>query len=380
MAKDTPEYDIANIRELLTAAFTAKQLRRFCYDRSTFRPVVDEFAPDHGLADMVDQVIDYCHTHLLWDELLTDVALVRWRQYARFQPRLGKSAPPPVTARTVAVATLRAWPLSYWILYVLLLASIVVFVGLWLRPLWVGPGTEPMVVIAEPTWTGVIAVVEREVVVTPSPSPEGWEAYLAFEPYAWLDSLSWPATIGAPYEMEIDGTSLGRAPWIAVSIGLTNPSPDESQRITAASLYLYSFEPVSATSRHTLTIRTDLAPSFLIPQDCPQSGEPSAFARGFEPPDAEHLFGILPKSASMTERVLRGEGADWSIPPRGDKEYILFISARAPGKYGFSVDMELESTDRVTSTVELGYWEYAFLDTETALSLPMEFDGSRCPP
>jgi len=78
----------ATIRDLLTAAFTPENLRRFCQDRHGFQPAVAKFGPGHGLDDMVDRVIDHCRTQLLWDELLTGVAQVNPRQYARFEPRL----------------------------------------------------------------------------------------------------------------------------------------------------------------------------------------------------------------------------------------------------------------------------------------------------
>jgi nucleoside phosphorylase len=85
---------IATIRELLTAAFTPEDLRRFCQDRPAFRAVVASFGPGHGLDDMVDRVIEHCRTQLLWEELLTDVAQVRPRQYARLEPRLHEHNPP----------------------------------------------------------------------------------------------------------------------------------------------------------------------------------------------------------------------------------------------------------------------------------------------
>jgi len=37
---------------------------------------------------MVDEVIDYCKTRLLWNELLTEVKPVDPRQHARFEPSL----------------------------------------------------------------------------------------------------------------------------------------------------------------------------------------------------------------------------------------------------------------------------------------------------
>jgi formylglycine-generating enzyme required for sulfatase activity/CHAT domain-containing protein len=81
-------YNISTIRQLLLAAFTAEELRRFCQDRPTFRPLVDRFSPNHSLVDMVDEVIDYCETKLLFDEILAQVRDENPHQYRRFAPDL----------------------------------------------------------------------------------------------------------------------------------------------------------------------------------------------------------------------------------------------------------------------------------------------------
>lgn len=86
MTHDQTEYDIAAIRRLLTSAFMPEELRRFCQDRSHFASVLPCFGPGMGLDDMVAEVIDYCQTRLLWDELLVAVKEVNPRQYARFAP------------------------------------------------------------------------------------------------------------------------------------------------------------------------------------------------------------------------------------------------------------------------------------------------------
>ncbi len=86
-------YNLAAIRELLQAAFTAETLRRFCLDRPTFRPVTAEFGPGHGLDDMVDRVIDYCETHLLWQEFLAEVERENPRQYGRYERKLREKNP-----------------------------------------------------------------------------------------------------------------------------------------------------------------------------------------------------------------------------------------------------------------------------------------------
>jgi len=88
MSNDVPVYNLSAIRRLLTAAFTARSLRRFCQDRPVFRPIVNEFAPDHGLNAMVDEVIDFCGTHLLFDDLLAEIEALNPRQYARYEGQL----------------------------------------------------------------------------------------------------------------------------------------------------------------------------------------------------------------------------------------------------------------------------------------------------
>jgi predicted phosphodiesterase len=79
---------VAVVRDLLTAAFTPEELRRFCQDRPLFQPLINRFSPKDGLVDMVDEVIDYNRTRLLWKELLGEVARANPRQYNRFESRL----------------------------------------------------------------------------------------------------------------------------------------------------------------------------------------------------------------------------------------------------------------------------------------------------
>jgi DNA-binding Lrp family transcriptional regulator len=78
------------IRKLLLAAFTPEMLRRFCTDRPMFREVVNEFGPGQGLDDMVDRVMEYCRTRLLWETLLAAVKEENPRQYERFEGKLGR--------------------------------------------------------------------------------------------------------------------------------------------------------------------------------------------------------------------------------------------------------------------------------------------------
>jgi hypothetical protein len=52
MMEDNRARNIAGIRQFLLAAFTPEALRRFCRDRSAFRPFVASFDPGQGLDDM----------------------------------------------------------------------------------------------------------------------------------------------------------------------------------------------------------------------------------------------------------------------------------------------------------------------------------------
>ena len=85
MTNDEQSYNVAKIRELLNSAFMPEGLRRFCQDRPVFSLVVAKFGPGHGLDDMVDEVIEYCRTQLLFDELLAEIEQVNPRQYATLE-------------------------------------------------------------------------------------------------------------------------------------------------------------------------------------------------------------------------------------------------------------------------------------------------------
>ncbi len=81
-----PDYDLAAIRCLLTAAFSPETLHSFLHDRPLFEPIILVFGPGHGLRDMVDRVIDYCATRLLFDVLPGQVQSVNARQVRRPGP------------------------------------------------------------------------------------------------------------------------------------------------------------------------------------------------------------------------------------------------------------------------------------------------------
>ena len=87
---DTRDYDLAAVRDLLLAAFTASDLRRlFLYTANAeLRPLAQAFSPHDGLVEMVDRVLEFCQTRDLLPDLLAEVQRANPRQYARFAPQL----------------------------------------------------------------------------------------------------------------------------------------------------------------------------------------------------------------------------------------------------------------------------------------------------
>jgi hypothetical protein len=94
MDDSAENYDWKVIRDLLLAAFTAEELRRFCQDRPTFRPVTKRFGSGQGLDDMVDEVMTYCDTYRYFPELLDEVRQANPRQYDRFEAQILPASSP----------------------------------------------------------------------------------------------------------------------------------------------------------------------------------------------------------------------------------------------------------------------------------------------
>ena len=91
MTNNAQDHDIATIRQQLLHTFTAETLPRFCQDRPTFRPILKHFAPKYNLHEMIDELIDYCELHLLFDHLLAELEGYDASHYAPAAPLL----PPP---------------------------------------------------------------------------------------------------------------------------------------------------------------------------------------------------------------------------------------------------------------------------------------------
>lgn len=242
-------------------------------------------------------------------------------------------------------------------------------------------GGTPYPVTVTPTYTPMST--SSPVTPTPESNIPRVSGGIAYEEYAWLDFPFWPVTVGAQSEVEIAGEYLGRAPWIVIDFKLINPSPDETQIIADAELQVELFEPVDKFTDYELMINSSIVPSFLVPEDCPQSSTPSPpfGPRSYGLPDADHLLGILPPSSLRSTPLRPGTNrpTSFKIPPKDERYYILFISANESGKYEFSVNFSLVATDHSTSTIRLGPYKYTFLDAETALAMPKDHIGPRCP-
>jgi hypothetical protein len=75
MTHDSQNYNSAAIRELLLAAFTADDLRRFfLYTQNKhLKPLRQQFSPEDGLEAMAEKVILYCQTRSLLPDLLEEL-------------------------------------------------------------------------------------------------------------------------------------------------------------------------------------------------------------------------------------------------------------------------------------------------------------------
>lgn len=88
MVEDIHVYNLATIQDLLLAAFTAEELKRFCRDRPTLHPILYDLSPNASLNQVADQIITHCEHRSLFGELLAEIERVNPQQYQRFEPDL----------------------------------------------------------------------------------------------------------------------------------------------------------------------------------------------------------------------------------------------------------------------------------------------------
>lgn len=95
------DHNPGKIRALLVDGFTGEELRRFCYDTPTFRPVYDDLAANSGKAEIVDRLLEYAERKGLLDPLLVWAAEsnpARYRTYLAAQGDSSLASGPPVKA------------------------------------------------------------------------------------------------------------------------------------------------------------------------------------------------------------------------------------------------------------------------------------------
>lgn len=150
MKDNLPDYNLPNIRSLLVAAFSdTRALRRFCEDRGSFSPMLQRVSENASKQDFADALISYCKTHVLFEELLTEVAAVNPAQYPRFEPyradgaeRHDPATVPPATASQQRQAPYQQpstrWGLLRWILPIagaVIMIALLVWLGIRVRDL-----------------------------------------------------------------------------------------------------------------------------------------------------------------------------------------------------------------------------------------------------
>jgi hypothetical protein len=82
----TPRYNTANIRNFLTRAFSADELRNLCYDDPELRPIIDRLSMAMGPAQIAAQIIEFCDRKMLFDRLLDLAQEGNPRQYYAYRP------------------------------------------------------------------------------------------------------------------------------------------------------------------------------------------------------------------------------------------------------------------------------------------------------
>jgi hypothetical protein len=87
MSDDALDYNVPNIRQLLIKAFTdTEELRRFCRDQKTFRPILSKVNEGEGMLAHADAIIALCDTRLVFEELLTALQKENPEQYQNCRP------------------------------------------------------------------------------------------------------------------------------------------------------------------------------------------------------------------------------------------------------------------------------------------------------
>ncbi len=93
------EYNLAQIRTLITEAYDDEELTIFCSDH--FREVVDRFGSGTGKREKAFLLVEYCYRHEALDTLLKKVKAERSQKYEMYRAQLtSEDYPSPSAAQT----------------------------------------------------------------------------------------------------------------------------------------------------------------------------------------------------------------------------------------------------------------------------------------
>jgi hypothetical protein len=67
----TIHYYLKNISTLLTSGFTEEELRRFCFEEPTFKPLHPQLARSYSQINIIDRLLEYAEQKSQLDILLT---------------------------------------------------------------------------------------------------------------------------------------------------------------------------------------------------------------------------------------------------------------------------------------------------------------------
>jgi len=84
-------YDLAAIRELVSAAFSDEELRTFCFDH--YRVVYEQFAVGQSKGAWVLALVEYADKHGMLNQLLAQVKAANPHQYEVFESRIWVKLP-----------------------------------------------------------------------------------------------------------------------------------------------------------------------------------------------------------------------------------------------------------------------------------------------
>lgn len=80
------DYNLKNIRALLTKGFSGEELRIFCFDEPSFKPVYEQLAADTGKTQIVQKLIEHAEQKELFDSLLDWAKKQNASKYEKYQP------------------------------------------------------------------------------------------------------------------------------------------------------------------------------------------------------------------------------------------------------------------------------------------------------